>query len=176
MSCLCTVLRCYSAACFARVVLLQIEGEASQDCGLGWTQISGGQWHFPFDLACVVHAAHLIACTGQAGRLCTCPRLQQAEHHTSPCPHAPPPGSPLSGHYMRDHGSLLTPHFTISNLEGVRRIPRSFGMLASDFTQCQHLTTENSIRCHLSSFSCDPSSRQICALDNNAQNSIVSFL
>ena len=76
-------------------------------------------------------------------------------------------------------------HSTISNIDarkkldiimGVRRIPRRFGMLASDFTQCQYLTTENSIRCHLSSFSCDPSSRQICAFDSSARDRIRRFL
>ena len=29
-----------------------------------------------------------------------------------------------------------------------RRIPRRFGMLASDFTQYQYLTTKDSIPCH----------------------------
>ena len=31
---------------------------------------------------------------------------------------------------------------------GVRTIPRCFGMLASGFTQCQYLTTKNSMPCH----------------------------
>ena len=59
---------------------------------------------------------------------------------------------------------------------GVRRIPWRFGMLASEFTQCQYLTTENSIRCHLSSFSCDPSSREICAFGSRARDRTVRFL
>ena len=84
-----------------------------------------------------------------------------------------------------DPGKLnLNIHFTISNRDARKKLniwacvefQGASVCRPQIFTQCQYSTTENSMRCNLSSFSCDPSSRQTCAFDNNAQNSTVRFL